>query len=211
MTAEQTWQEANKLYVNATTTKELEKAATLFLSLDSQCTDADISSVMIMFSIQAAARMSSANAKIENANKIMGVTDNIRTDELETKYNELIKIWNPEKYINDPDKYIRAEAKLKEIVDAYNTIKDSSYAVKNSLGTLEIHNNILEYSDTTFAVINGEGIDENDSADSSGRILQAFIGIILIVASIVIAFIHPAGIALIAPGLFYFGKSLTKQ
>jgi len=212
MTAEQTWQQANDSYLNGTTTEDFYKAGELYLSLKELCTDPGVVSVMTVFAIQAGSRASSLETNLENAYKTFSVTNDISSDELATKYNELEKIWNPNPYINDPDKFIKMETKHKEIINAFQTITDPSYALKNSIGDPRFHNDILRSEHMTFATINGEGEEEAGEVESSGKSGGlAFIGLVLLVVAIISMYIHPVGTVLFVPALLVLGKQFIKS
>ena len=58
--------------------------------------------------------------KIIGYRKLLGVSEKAELQELKTVYRNLIKIWHPDKFSENPELGADAEAKSKHIIEAYH-------------------------------------------------------------------------------------------
>lgn len=58
--------------------------------------------------------------KIIGYRKLLGVNEHAELQELKTVYRNLIKIWHPDKFSDNPELGADAEAKSKHIIEAYH-------------------------------------------------------------------------------------------
>ncbi len=58
--------------------------------------------------------------KIIGYRKLLGVNEKAELQELKTVYRNLIKIWHPDKFSDNPEAGADAEAKSKHIIEAYH-------------------------------------------------------------------------------------------
>lgn len=69
---------------------------------------------------------SSLTPALERAYAILELSPLSTAEELRTAYLDLVKIWHPDRYQSEPERLRRrAEEKLKEIVDAYELIRNN--------------------------------------------------------------------------------------
>ncbi len=54
----------------------------------------------------------------------LGVKKEASGEEMTDAYNDLVKIWHSDQFVDDPEFQIKAEEKLKEITSAYNRLKE---------------------------------------------------------------------------------------
>lgn len=73
--------------------------------------------------------------------KLFNVDQNIDLKQLKTTYRNLVKEWHPDKFQNDQEKLVEAEAKSREIIDAYHFLV--------SIAPETIAANLEEYQITT--------------------------------------------------------------
>ncbi len=55
---------------------------------------------------------------------ILGLTSNASPIEVKKAYRDLAKMWHPDRFHNDPNKQQQAEEKFKQILEAYEVLKD---------------------------------------------------------------------------------------
>jgi curved DNA-binding protein CbpA len=65
--------------------------------------------------------------RILEAYRALGVDPSSAMDEIQAAFRDLVKAWHPDRYGHDPKLRREAEAKLKEINQAYTTILDHVY------------------------------------------------------------------------------------
>jgi hypothetical protein len=56
--------------------------------------------------------------------RILGVTRNSTKEDIKKAYIREIKKWHPDKFQNEPEKALEADAKTKAIIEAYGLLKD---------------------------------------------------------------------------------------
>src|ERR1700751_883607 len=54
---------------------------------------------------------------------VLGVDANITPEQLKQAYRDLVKIWHPDRFAHDTRLQLKAEAKLKEINEAYKQLR----------------------------------------------------------------------------------------
>jgi len=54
---------------------------------------------------------------------VLGVDVNVTREQLKKAYRDLVRIWHPDRFANDPRLQEKADAKLKEINDAYKQLQ----------------------------------------------------------------------------------------
>jgi len=54
---------------------------------------------------------------------VLGVDVNVTREQLKQAYRDLVRIWHPDRFANDPRLQEKADAKLKEINDAYKQLQ----------------------------------------------------------------------------------------
>ena len=54
---------------------------------------------------------------------ILGIKNGASTEEIRQAYRDLVKVWHPDRFINDQRLQKMANEKLKEIIDAYEKLK----------------------------------------------------------------------------------------
>lgn len=72
----------------------------------------------------------------ENLYRILGLEPGVSIDEIKEAWRELVKVWHPDRFTNDPKLQKRAHEKLKEINGAYEVLVknlNSKSAVKDEL------------------------------------------------------------------------------
>lgn len=56
--------------------------------------------------------------------EVLGIKPNASIEEIKQAYKDLVKVWHPDRFVNDPRFQRKAEEKLKEINEAYQKIQD---------------------------------------------------------------------------------------
>ena len=79
--------------------------------------------------------------KIVDYRKLLGVDKNIELKELKTIYRNFMKEWHPDKFNDNEEKKLEAEAKSKDFIEAYNFLL--------SIAPETIESNKEEYTRTT--------------------------------------------------------------
>lgn len=60
----------------------------------------------------------------KEARQILGLNDKPTQDEVKAAFRDMVKVWHPDRFGSDPRLRLKAEQKLKDINDAYRTLRD---------------------------------------------------------------------------------------
>lgn len=109
--------------------------------------------------------------------RILGVTRNSTKEEIKKAYLREIKKWHPDKFQNEPEKALEAEAKSKAIIEAYGLLKDYDLSTARSGNSVTFKDTFIRYrirSLNVVAIGYNKQLNILEVMYRSGRIIQYF-------------------------------------